>query len=631
MINSLKNIKINDFFNNKKPLWHYGLMGALIFCGIFVIMWVWGLLLNLFYPLDSFATPLTAPLLFLHYSSNPARLNFLLGITLLVPSALVLASIFSHHRHKKFSSIYGDAHFATLSEIKKMGLLKNTGLVLGEFKNTILRITLISHVLIFAPSRSGKGVSQVMPNALLFPDSMLIIDLKDEIFKDTSGFRCKHEQEIYRFAPADKEGRTHCHNPLDLVSRHDARMISDIQLVTEILIYEIKGDNDNMWILEARSLAQGLLLWLINSDRPFTLGELSAIVKGTPHFVDFLRNLLEESLDDKGNLKIHPIAFQNINNFVQKAPKEQSGVKSTLTSRLSLWDDPLINAATSRSDFDIRDMRRKRMTVYLSIPINQKDRLAPLMNLFIQLFLNAMTEELPKPDEKYKVLLMLDEFCALGYMRKVKDGFSYLAGYNIHLMAIIQNIGQFYELYGHDGSDVFFQNTDYKIVYRQNTKTDQEFVSNQLGTRTIKIRSQNFHSNPMTRKHTNIGESHIARPLLSPEEVRRFPKKEGIAIINGQPPIRFKRIIHYQDKNFKDRILKPIKIEAITPFYPKLNINKKLLEEAERKPATDPTNQFAAALMNFAQSMAGGKEKESPTLEIKNLPVGFEGDIKITD
>jgi type IV secretion system protein VirD4 len=619
---------MKEWLDNKNDLIRYGIWSGLILGSVTLFMWIWSLLLSLFYPLGKFATPFSAPLLALTYADNSKPLNFWLFVTFIAPIALLITIIVKRIDQKNFLSVYGDSHWARWHEIKKMGLLNNTGLVIGEFKRHILRIALLSHALIFAPSRSGKGVSQVMPNVLLFPDSMLIIDFKDEIFKDTSGFRAKHGQDVYRYAPADSEGRTHCNNPLDLISRNDSRMIADIQLATEILIREIKGDNDNMWIAEARSLTQGLLLWLINSGRPFTFGELSALVKGTVDFVGFLKNLLQTSIDDKGNLTIHQIAFQNINNFVQKAPKEQSGVKSTLTSRLSLWDDPLINAATSRSDFDIRDMRRKRMTVYLSIPINQKDRLAPLMNLFIQLFLNAMTEELPKPDEKYKVLLMLDEFCSLGYMRKVKDGFSYLAGYNIHLMAIIQNIGQFYELYGHDGSDVFFQNTDYKIVYRQNTKTDQEFVSNQLGTRTVKIRSQNFHRNPLTRQHTNVGESHIERPLLSPEEVRRFPKKEGIAIINGQPPIRFKRIIHYQDKNFKDRILKPIQIEPITPFYPKLNINKKSLEEAEKNPATDPTNQFAAALMNFAQSMAGEKEKASQT-EIKDLPAGFEESIKI--
>lgn len=300
----------------------------------------------------------------------------------------------------------------------------------------------------------------------------------------------------------------------------------------------------------------------MDSGRPFTIGELATLIKGTPNFIEFLKTTLEEAVtefydlalmpssddetlkknrlyiskneengllhysvinpkgtpiinqviqfnelktyrrsefkislesDDicealkpflsdileitlkKGHtvtedkkINIHPVAYRNINNYIQKATKEQSGIKSTITSRLNLWDDPFINAATSRSDFDLKKMRQEKMTVYLGIPPNQLNRLAPLMNLFIQLFLTVMTESLPKLDEPHKVLVILDEFCALGRMETVKTGFGYLAGYNLHLIAAIQNIGQFYALYGRDDSEVFFQNTDYKIAYRQN-------------------------------------------------------------------------------------------------------------------------------------------------------------------
>lgn len=261
--------------------------------------------------------------------------------------------------------------------------------------------------------------------------------------------------------------------------------------------------------------------------------------------------------------------------FIQKAPKEQSGVKSTLTARLNLWDDPLIHAATSRSDFDVREMRKKRMTVYLGIPTNHIERLAPLMNLFIQLFVNSMTEELPKKDEPHKVLIMLDEFCALGRMDTIKAGFGFLAGYNIHLMAIIQNIGQFYCLYGNrDSCDVFFQNTDYKIAYRQNTQTDREFVSEQLGMRTVKNRSKSYQGPLLNGRIPSTNESVIGRPLLSPDQVRTFPKEEAIAIINGEPPVKYKRIIYYEDARFKNRVLPPVQIAAITPYYPELHAKK---------------------------------------------------------
>ncbi len=574
--------------------------------GALFIFWVWSLFFNLFYSSSTLPSPLLAPFLLLDYENNSAKLNIILVITLLMPLILIGMAIVGSYRHKQIIHLFGNAHWASMTEIRKMGLFGKEGLIIGDKKGRLLRAKLVSHALIFAPSRSGKGVSQVMPNALAFEGSMLCIDMKLEIFLNTSGFRQKSGQAVYLFAPANLDGKTHCWNPLDLVSRHPVRLISDLQLVTNIIIPESSG-GESMWVSEARSIAIGLLLWLLESGRPFTLGELTSLVKGTVDFSGFLTEVINNSITAENLTSLNPVAFMNINNFVSKAFKEQSGVKSTLTARLNLWDDPLVNAATSKSDFDVREMRKKRMTVYLGIPTNQLERLAPLMNLFVQLFVNAMTEELPQQNEPYKVLVMLDEFCALGRMDTLKEGFGFLAGYNLHLMAIIQNVGQFYSLYGgRDGSDVFFQNTDYKIAYRQNTKTDREFVSEQLGTRTVRNESKSYTGGLLNGQLPNTNESVIGRPLLSPDEVRVFPKEEAIAIINGEPPVRYQRILHYQDNRFKNRVLSPLEIKPITPCYPTLRPVKKI----ETKPETDSnhdkaalTSHLTAAIVTAAQQL----------------------------
>jgi type IV secretion system protein VirD4 len=586
-------------------------IGALLSYG-----WISGLLFGFFEKESSLPSPWHTFFLLLNFNFNSTKTNILLGLSFIIPMAIIIVLWVSNYERQRLTRLFGDAHFASFAEIKKMGLLNKYGLIIGEKYGRLLQAKLVSHALIFAPSRSGKGVSQVMPNALTFKDSMLVIDMKQEIFNDTSGFRKAKAQEVYLFAPANLDGKTHCWNPLDLVSDHPSRLISDLQLIVSILIPKNKEGN-TMWVDEARAIAVGLLLWLKDSGRPFTIGELALLVKGTPDFSGFLRGIIEGSIAGNELKNLHPIAFMNINNFVQKAVKEQSGVKSTLTSKLNLWDDPLIHAATQRSDFDIRQMRKKRMTVYLGIPTNQLTRLAPLMNLFIQLFINAMTENLPQKNEPYKVLAMLDEFCALGRLDTLKNGFGFLAGYNIHLMAIIQNIGQFYELYdGRDNCDVFFQNTDYKICYRQNTKTDQEFISNQLGTCTVENHSKSYPGGLIFNQTPSTNKSLIQRPLLTPNEVRIFPKEEGIAIINGESPVRFKRVIHYQDKRFKERILPPIQIPQVNLQYPLNQIESSVKTEID-----DLTTQHTSRVNDQTPSLEDEgskafKKKESQTMNI---------------
>ena len=443
--------------------------------------------------------------------------------------------------------------------------------MVGDYKGTLLRYQLTNHLLVFAPSRSGKGVSIVIPNALNWQGSLLATDNKYEIFDYTSGFRQQSGNEVYRFSPANKDFKTHRINPLDYIDRtNPSKRIADIHLILDVLITS-SGDENKMWAEEARSIALGLLQWLMQSDRPFTLGELASIIKGGVSLDEFLTRVIEEHTIADNLITLDHAAFLAIQSFLQKASKEQSGVRSTLTSMLRLWEDPLINAATSASDVDFRDMRKRPITLYLSFGTGQISRLAPLINLIIQLFLNVMLNNLPGQDEPCKVLCLLDEINRFGRMDKLKDGFGDLAGYGVHLMPIIQNVGQFYSTYGgRDNSDIFFQNTDLKIGFRQNADTDKQFLSRELGNKTVRIKNRSYGTN---REGSNYSESLIERPLLSPVEVGRFSVKKQM-IITGDGVIQCKKIIYYKDKRFKHKLLQAIDVPTVVPQFPIIEVKK---------------------------------------------------------
>lgn len=497
--------------------------------------------------------------------------------------------------------LYGNAHFATRREIKKMGFLNERGNVLvGRAGAKLLRYTLTNHLLVFAPSRSGKGVSLVIPNALHWQGSLLALDNKGEIFDASSGYRAFSGNRVFRFSPASPDFKTHCINPLDYVSRDNpSRRIADLHLILDILIAG-SSDENKMWAEEARSLALGLLLWLLQSKRRFALSELASMVK-SGNLEDFLLEVIAAHTIADNLITLDHAAYLAIQNFLQKAPKEQSGVRSTLASMLRLWEDPLICAATNRSDVDFRDFRKTPTTLYFSFGTNQIVRLAPLINLLIQLFLNVMLAHLPKADEPVKVLCLLDEINRFGRMDKLKDGFGDLAGYGVHLMPIIQNIGQFYTLYGgRDGSDIFFQNADLKIGFRQNTPTDKEFLSRECGSRTVRLKNRSYAS---TREGSQYSESLIERPLLSPAEVGSLPKHQAI-LLTGDGLIRCKKISYFRDQGFKEKCLAPLPIPAIAPQFPVIDVKKEVPAPEEEKqvpakavsPGTEIGQALAAAL-----------------------------------
>lgn len=503
------------------------------------------------------AWPWVAPYWAYHYQDLSVSNHNLLILSGILATLPFVAFTHAHLKRQQFEKVHGSARFARPADIKKIGFFAKSGMIIGEYSSRLLRCDIKSHAIVFAPSRSGKGVSQVIPNALSWPGSLLVTDVKLEVFKATSGFRKESGQEVYLFAPSHPDSRSHCYNPLDYVSSDDNQAIADIQLILEFLLPEDASGPD-LWLREARSLAVGLLLWLRQSDREFTIGALTDLVKGTDSLADFLSGILEDN-----ELPIPTIALQNISNYLQKAPKEQSGVRSDLISHLNLWDDPKVRSATSKSDFDLRQVRHIPTSIYLGLPINDLKRLAPLMNLFVQQFTQIMGEKIPQDDEPHRVLAILDEFCNLGRLDKVKQGFSFLAGYHVHFLVVIQNIAQGYEIYGQYGMDSFLSNTDYKICYFQNEPTGREFVSKLLGTTTIKSRSQSYQGGMGGAKVRNYTESFIGKPLLTPDEVGQFPKEQAVAIVSGHHPIKFSRIIYYQDNRFISRLLEPITIPAL--------------------------------------------------------------------
>ena len=500
----------------------------LVFMGVMVVMAL-TLWCVIFYSLIGLPLTLVRPWGVWEFILQTQQMNLLTNVELwglpVAGIALLAVNTIAPLLAPSWRNLYGNAHWATTAEIRKMGFFNESGnVVVGDYNGKLLHYQLSNHLLVFAPSRSGKGVSIVIPNALNWQGSLLATDNKYEIFDYTSGYRKQSGNAVYRFSPANKEFKTHRINPLDYIDRSNpSKRITDIHLILDVLVTG-SGDENKMWTEEARSIALGLLLWLMQSDRPFTLGELASIIKGGSDLDAFLTKVIEDHTIADNLITLDHAAFLAIQSFIQKAPKEQSGVRSTLTSMLRLWEDPLINAATSASDVDFRDMRKQPITLYLSFGTGQIQRLAPLISLIVQLFLNVMLDSLPGKDEPCKVLCLLDEINRFGRMEKLKDGFGDLAGYGVHLMPIIQNVGQFYSTYGgRDNSDIFFQNTDLKIGFRQNVDTDKQFLSRELGNKTVRIKNRSYGTN---REGSNYSESLIERPLLSPAEVGKFSVKK---------------------------------------------------------------------------------------------------------
>ena len=180
---------------------------------------------------------------------------------------------------------------------------------------------------------------------------------------------------------------------------------------------------------------------------------------------------------------MNPVACMALNAYIQKAEKERSGVLSTLSSALELWANPLIDSATSTSDFDLRRFKKERTTLYVGVSPNNLHRLRPLLQILYQQATDILTEKEPDPKtEPYGVLFLMDEFTSLGRMTQFEQAGAYFRGYRVRFMMIIQDLPQLERHYERAGLNLFLGMSKVKITFASGDYETAEVISKYLGT-----------------------------------------------------------------------------------------------------------------------------------------------------
>jgi type IV secretion system protein VirD4 len=245
-------------------------------------------------------------------------------------------------------------------------------------------------------------------------------------------------------------------------------------------------------------------------------------------------------------------------------------VTSTLNSSLELWANPLIDAATAKSDFDINQWKKKKTTVYVGLTPDNIERLRPLMQIFYQQASQLLCKHMPRPDEPHGIMFLMDEFPTLGNMEQFKNGIAYFRGYRLRLFLIIQDTEQLKDHYEEAGMNSFLSNSYYRITFAANNVETANLISQLIGNRTAQQHSHNkpkfLDMNPGAR---TVNTSEVQRALLLPQEVIGLPRDDQIILIESFPPIRTKKIFYYKDRFFTRRLLPRMPVPQQEPYDPR--------------------------------------------------------------
>jgi type IV secretion system protein VirD4 len=469
-------------------------------------------------------------------------------------AAAILMSII-RAREARNVATYGSARWAEDREIRTAGLLGPDGVVLGRYDRNYLRHDGPEHVLCFAPTRSGKGVGLVVPTLLTWPGSCIVHDIKGENWTLTAGFRARHGR-VLLFDPTN--AKSSAYNPL-LEVRQGEWEVRDVQNIADILVDpEGSLDKRNHWEKTSHSLLVGAILHVLYAEPDKTLAGVANFLSDPRRPVEAtLRAMMETP--HLGEAGVHPVIASSARELLNKSENERSGVLSTAMSFLGLYRDPVVARVTARCDWRIADLvgRRAPSTLYLVVPPSDINRTKPLIRLILNQIGRRLTEELEASGRRHRLLLMLDEFPALGRLDFFESALAFMAGYGLKSFLIAQSLNQIERAYGPNNS--ILDNCHVRVAFATNDERTAKRVSDSLGTATELRDSTNYAGHRLAPwlGHLMVSRQETARPLMTPGEIMQLPPADEIVMVAGTPPIRAKKARYFEDSRFTERLLPP--------------------------------------------------------------------------
>ena len=471
--------------------------------------------------------------------------------------AIIVAITMSVWRAREVKNVetYGSARWTEKKEVVLAGLLGADGVVLGQYDRAYLRHDGPEHVLCFAPTRSGKGVGLVVPSLLTWPGSAIVHDIKGENWQLTAGFRARHGR-VLLFDPTNPNSSAY--NPLLEVRRGDWE-VRDVQNVADVLVDpEGSLDKRNHWEKTSHSLLVGAILHVLYAEENKTLAGVAAFLSDPKRSIEatLAAMMTTKHLGEAGP---HPVVASTARELLNKSDNERSGVLSTAMSFLGLYRDPVVAEVTSRCDWRIADLttEAKPATLYLVVPPSDISRTKPLIRLVLNQIGRRLTEDLHAKERKHRVLMMLDEFPALGRLDFFESALAFMAGYGIKSFLIAQSLNQIEKAYG--ANNAILDNCHVRVSFATNDERTAKRVSDALGTATEMRAMKNYAGHRLSPwlGHLMVSRSETARPLLTPGEIMQLPPTDEIVMVAGTPPVRAKKVRYYEDARFRERVLPP--------------------------------------------------------------------------
>ncbi len=580
----------------------------------------------------------------------PAFFGLVLAVLLFVVTSIIVSA------HQKNQHIHGTARWATKKDLENYGMLQRYGVVCGELasagvgyhvdkekaslvldlkKTFLLKKPLIAPLVchsgrtntwMIAPTRSGKGVSTVIPTCLNYGvpywtkdkktgkkiikgrGSMVIFDPKGENWDATAGWRSRFSTCV-PFRPLDENGNTAHYNPVHEIPDSPSEAFSWADMIGGIFFGSDKaksggGDGASEYFNNtARDIFAGVVMHVRFSKKiPWEKKNLSTVLDcfsqakteeekegdgedGGGCGAALLAAMREEGghVRDDGSVAdtIHELIVKAANRSETQNPKERSSTFSTVFSKINLFQDPLLAQSTAYSDFSVDDFinGENGISLYLIVPYNHIQRIAPIFRMIITFMIKKFSSGTTNANSvklKIPCLFLLDEFPVLGYFPDIALNAGILAGYGVTFFIVSQSLNQIVDVYGENHP--FLDHCKTIILYAPGNLKDAKQFAETIGNRSVLLDNISSSGNKWEAGFNNISRSsqETQTSLINPDELMKLEFNRAIIFNQGMSPYKGKKVVYYEDPRFKGKSFKPTpKMNDIEKRLKKLPSHKK--------------------------------------------------------
>ncbi|OHC56227.1 MAG: hypothetical protein A3D16_19015 [Rhodobacterales bacterium RIFCSPHIGHO2_02_FULL_62_130] len=599
--------------SNLESVWRYPLAVAL---GLVTGLYIGGMLATIYVIVafrESLDTLSPLGLWFFRYpwadlEARPATLQGALIITGAVTVALTLVGLAGVHRGRL--NQYDDAHFQTRRELKRnkmIGGLDQNGFIFGKLGSPKSDASFVMappdrfpHAMMIAPTGRGKGVGFVIPNLLHFTGSGIILDVKGENFAKTSIHR-QHglKNAIWYFSPFDEERGSHRFNPLARIAalRSPERQYTALNSMADLFLIP-EGESAQSFFNAGKRLFIASCLYAIEKRRP-TLGYAGEIMAGGGDKKRTYTTIAEDTQI--------PIVSRTFLEMADVPEKTLGAYVSVIQgSGLELWNDPAVDRVTSASDFDFATFRATPQSLYIVVQPEHLKTLAPLVRLLFADAIASLQRKEPGPDEPHAVMFLMDEFDQLGRQPLVLSSIKTIRSFGGRFFIISQTIPGLDDIYGETGRRSLQGGAGVQIYMTPQDDRTADVLSNALGRSTITAVTESQSRIRALDDSANVSRRSEERPLISANELLRFPLDEVLVLPEGQYPIRARHVRYYEDRHFglidQARKIVPLPELAFKSLRPSVPVTARLTDFSKSSDLDKSLGEATSAFTNLSRT-----------------------------